>query len=122
MGSLYKAAAVVVLLALAVGCATDVANRYYLSEHYPARDPTTVELLWRRPDHPFIVMADFQSRGESPEDIRKKAALIGADAVIIATIGGLYDRSTEWAGTDKESGTYTHITGTAILYQRTSNQ
>ena len=67
-------------------------------------------------------MADFQSRGESPEDIRKKAALIGADAVIIATIGGLYDRSTEWAGTDKESGTYTHITGTAILYQRTSNQ
>jgi len=104
------------LLFCVVGCATDVANRYYLSQHYAPRDPQTVELLWRLPSRPFIVMADFQSRGESPEDIRKKAAAIGADAVIIATIGGLYDRGTEWAGTDKESGTFSHITGTAIIY------
>jgi hypothetical protein len=105
-----------------VGCATDVANRYYLSERYPERDPKTVELLSRRPDRPYVVMADFQSRGESPEDIRKKAAKIGADAVIIATIGGLYSRGTEWAGEDKHSDTYSHITGTAILYEKPSTK
>lgn len=122
MASFARIAAIVLGLLLAEGCATDVANRYYLEEHYPPRDPKTVELLWRRPDRAFVVMADFQSRGESPEDIRKKAAQIGADAVIVATIGGLYDRRTEWAGTDKEKNTYTHITGTAILFQTPKNQ
>jgi hypothetical protein len=117
MRFLLKVVAMACLLSFAAGCATDVANRYYLSEHYPPRDPSTVELLWRRPNRPFVVMADFQSRGEAPEDIRKKAAQIGADAVIIATIGGLYDRRTEWAGEDKEKNTYSHITGTAILYK-----
>jgi len=100
------------------GCATDVANRYYLADHYPPRDPKTVELLWRRPTRPFIVMADFQSRGESPEDVRKKAAKIGADAVIVAILGGNYNPGTEWAGTDNQSNTYTRITGTAILYEK----
>ena len=44
------------------------------------------------------MIADFQSRGESPEAVRKKAADIGADAVIISILGGYYSRSEEWAG------------------------
>jgi hypothetical protein len=122
MGSRLNIAFIAIGIVYAAGCASDVANRYYLPEHYPPRDPSTVELLWRRPERPFTIMADFQSRGETPEDIRKKAAQIGADAVIVATIGGLYDRGTEWAGADKESNTYTHITGTAILYEKIQNQ
>ena len=106
-----------VLASLLVGCATDVANRYYATEKYPAKDQKEVDLLWRRPSREFTVIADFQSRGESPEAVRKKAAKIGADAVIISILGGLYDTKEEWAGEDSQSSTYSRITGTAIKYK-----
>jgi hypothetical protein len=106
-----------VLASLLTGCATDVANRYYVAEKYPAKNPKEVELLWQRPSREFTVIADFQSRGESPEAVRKKAAKIGADAVIISILGGLYDISEQWAGNDRQSNTYTRITGTAIKYR-----
>src|SRR5262245_57242493 len=102
---------------LFVCCATDVANRYYGSAEYPPKDPKEVELLWQRPTREFVVIADFQSRGEGHEAMRKRAAKIGADAVIVAILGGLYDRGEEWAGKDKQSSTYTRITGTAIKYR-----
>lgn len=98
-----------------IGCASDVANRYYGTVRYPARDPSDVELLWQRPSRDFVVIADFQSRRESPEDIRKKAAEIGADAVIIAILGGYY--SGQWAANNAYADTYTRITGTAIKYK-----
>ena len=105
-------------VALLLGsCVSDVANRYYGTEQYAAKDPKEVEILWQCPKREFIVIADFQSRGESPEDMRKRAAKIGADAVIVAILGGLYDRNEEWAGIDRQSGTYTRITGTAIKYK-----
>jgi len=104
----------VILLA---SCATDVANRYYGTGRYPPKDPNQVEILWRRPARDFLVIADFQSRGESPEAIRKKAAQIGADAVLISILGGYYSRSEEWAGSDSQSNTYSRITGTAIKYK-----
>ena len=102
---------------LLVGCATDVANRYYGLEKYPAKEPKDVELLWQRPSREFTVIADFQSRGESPEAVRNKAAKIGADAVIISILGGLYDTSEQWAGGDRQGSTYSRITGTAIKYK-----
>jgi hypothetical protein len=103
------------LCPLFAACATDVANRYYGTAKYPAKTPSEVELLWKRPLRDFVVIADFQSRGESPEAVRKKAADIGADAVIIAILGGYY--SGEWAGSNKHPDTYTRITGTAIKYK-----
>lgn len=106
-----------VLASLLAGCATDVANRYYGAEKFPAKDPKEVELLWQRPSREFTVIADFQSRGESPEAVRKKAAKIGADAVIISILGGLYDTSEQWAGSDRQGNTYSRITGTAIKYK-----
>ena len=99
------------------GCATDVANRYYVSEHYPPKDPKNVDLLWKNPEGRYVVIADFQARGTTPERMRKWAAKIGADAVIVSILGGYYDRSTAWAGQDKMSNTYSRITGTAIKYQ-----
>ena len=70
------------VLALLVGCATDVANRYYGTERYAAKDVKEVELLQHRPSREFVVIADFQSRGDSPEAMRKRAAEIGADSAI----------------------------------------
>ncbi len=58
-------------------CAEDVANRYYVAQRYPERDPRSVELLFHAPSRPFNVIADFQSRGESPEAFRKRAPKIG---------------------------------------------
>jgi hypothetical protein len=104
-----------VLLVILAGCATDVANRYYGTVKYPPRDPAEVQLLRQAPTRDYVVIADFQSRGESPEAIRKKAADIGADAVIIAILGGFYSRDAEWAGS--EATTYSRITGTAIKYK-----
>jgi hypothetical protein len=98
------------------GCATDVANRYYSAKNYAAKDPSMVQMLSSKPSRPFEVIADFQSRGDSPESVRKKAAKIGADAVIIAVFGGNYSLSEEWAGKDRHEGTYSRITGTAIIY------
>ena len=100
------------------GCASDVANRYYSAEKFPPRPVSEVELLSSRPSKEFVVIADFQSRGESPESVRKKAAEIGADAVIVSTMGGVYSTSEQWAGEDRNKNTYTRITGTAIRYKK----
>ena len=106
----------VALLAMA-GCASDIANRYYASTQYPPKQQSEVQILNGRPARPFVTIADFQSRGETPEDMQAKAAAIGADAVIITFLGGSYDRGDEWAGSDSMSNTYSHLVGTAIRYQ-----
>ena len=105
------------LVMFLAACATDVANRYYGTEKYKPKEPQDVEILWKKPDRDFFVIADFQSRGESPEAIREKAAKIGADAVIVSILGGLYSTSEQWAGDDRYSDTYSRITGTAIKYK-----
>lgn len=110
------------LIAVAVlgitGCAVDVANRYYAPVKYPPKDPSEVAILRAAPTRPYEVIADFQSRGESPKSVAKKAAKIGADAVIIATLGGYYEIGTQWASQDNQSHTYTRIVGTAIRYKQ----
>ena len=100
-----------------VGCATDIANRYYASEQYPPKTKEEVLILNSKPTRAFIVIADFQSRGETASDLQAKAAKIGADAVIVSHVGGLYSRSEEWASKDRYKGEfYDHILGTAIKF------
>ena len=108
-------ASTVLLCIFMTACATDVANRYYGTVKYPPRNPAEVQLLRQAPTKDYVVIADFQSRGESPEVMRKKAADIGADAVIVSILGGYYSRSEEWAGS--EATTYSRIVGTAIRYK-----
>jgi len=105
-------------------CATDVANRYYASTTYPPKSPEQVEVLRQAPSRPYEVIADFQSRGDSIKSVRNKAAMIGADAVIISILGGYYERSEQWASNDAQSNTYSRICGTAIRYtqQKPKNQ
>ncbi len=105
------------ILALA-GCRTDVANRYYGSVRYSAKEPSQVLLLSDRPKEDFDVLADFQSVGESPEDIREKAAQIGADAVIVTRVGGNYHFDEEWADQDRYAGTGRRIVGAAIIFKK----
>lgn len=99
-----------------LACASDVANRYYSSEKYPPKEPDLVVVLWSPPTRAYQVLADFQSRGESPKDMQKKAAAIGADAVIVSLLGGNYSRSEQWASEDRYSTTYTRIAATAIKF------
>jgi hypothetical protein len=51
--------------AIITGCVTDVANRYYADQTYAAKPVQDVHILSTKPKEPFIVIADFQSRGES---------------------------------------------------------
>ena len=100
-----------------IGCASDVANRYYAGKQYPSKNKADVLILNSKPNKAFIVIADFQSRGETPSDLQEKAAKIGADAVIISKVGGLYSRSEEWASKDRYQGQFhDHILGTAIKF------
>jgi hypothetical protein len=98
------------------GCAQDVASRYYAAERYAAKDPKDVELLYRAPTRPYTVIADLQSRNESPQSMKKRAAKIGADAIIVSPLGGLYRLNEEWAGDDNMSRTYSRLVGSAIKY------
>jgi hypothetical protein len=112
-----KVVSVLTIVLFFCGCASDIANRYYAKERFAARPAAEVAVLYERPARDFIVIADFQSRGETPEKLRKKAAAIGADAVIVATLGGQYRIADQWAGEDSRKHTYTRITGTAIRYK-----
>lgn len=97
------------------GCAEDVANRYYASQAYPPKPLADVEILTAPPNRPHDVIADFQSRGDTPKSLQKKAAKIGADAIIVTRLGGLVPSGNEWAGQKTVDGD--RIFGTAIKYK-----
>lgn len=99
------------------GCATDVANRYYSATNYPSKDPVKVQVLRQEPSRPYRVIADFQSRWDTPDSVRAKAAKIGADAVIIVQPGGYYRTDQQWVGHDSCAGSSSRICGTAIVYK-----
>ena len=101
---------------LLAGCVTDQAHRVYVPENsYPAKNPAEIEILTKKPDRDFIVIADLQARGKALNEFRTIAARMGADAIIVSYLGGEV-RSTEWAGKD-EGKTYTRIAATAIKYK-----
>lgn len=108
----------VVLLCLElVGCATGEANRYYLKEKLPAKNIKEVEVLREAPMRSYTVIADFQVSNTTVKYVQKRAAEIGADAVIVTPTGGWYSQSEIWAGNDKYSKSYTGLIGTAIKYK-----
>ncbi len=98
-----------------VNCVGDVANRYYAAERFPPKPFAEVEVLSMPPSRPHEVIADFQSRGDTPESLRRKAARIGADAVIVTRLGGDVPWDTEWA--DQKTSSGGRIVGTAIRFK-----
>ncbi len=100
-----------------ISCATDVANRYYANHKYEPKKTDDVDLLFAAPKRQYDVIADFQSRNESPNSLRDKAAKIGADAIIVVTLGGYHGRDEEWAEPKNPNTVYTRIVGTAIKYK-----
>jgi uncharacterized protein YbjQ (UPF0145 family) len=110
-----KAFGALILVIGLSACASDVANRYYGGAS-PERPASEVQILSQAPSRHYTVIADFQSRRETAEDMRSKAAKLGADAVIVAYLGGKYSTSEEWADKDRQHDTYAHIVGTAIKF------
>ena len=109
---------IIVLILLAPGCVSDVANRYYGSTTFPPRPVDEVEVLSAPPARPYDVIADFQSRGESSGSLRRKAAKIGADAVIVTPLGGNVPTANEWAGDKTHRALFNErIVGTAVRYK-----
>ncbi|EED36092.1 hypothetical protein NOR51B_2040 [Luminiphilus syltensis NOR5-1B] len=79
--------------------------------------PEQVQVLTENPDIPYEVIAEFQSRREQPADVQRKAAEIGADAVIITLFGGNHSLTAEWTqdGRDMDK-TFSRIVGVAIKF------
>lgn len=99
-----------------VGCVSDEANRYYLKETLPPKSAKEVEVLREAPQRPYTVIADLQANDASVRYMQKRAAQIGADAVIVVPVGGYYSRDEVWAGKDRNSKSYARMLGTAIKY------
>ena len=109
-----------VLFIFIAACTYDKAYRYYLTERFAPKDPSEVAVLYEKPDREFIIMADLQARGVSVDFMRREAAKLGADAVIVVILGGYYAHSEEWADGDKDEKTknsYTRIVATVIKYK-----
>jgi hypothetical protein len=106
-----------VFLLCEIGCVSDEANRYYLKEKLPAKKINDVEVLYKEPQQPYIIVADFQACNASVKHMRKRAAEVGADAVIVVPAGGWYSRDEIWADKDKQSNSYSRLIGTAIQYK-----
>ena len=49
--------------------------------------------------------------------MQKKAAQIGADAVIVVFLGGYYSLNDQWANYDSQNDSFSRITATAIKYK-----
>ncbi len=113
-----KFAAVLMVSMFASGCASDQATRIYAPNKYAPRIASEVEILSQPPSSTYEVLADFQSRGESRSDMQRRAAEVGADAVIVVFVGGQRARSDEKAGEDTYAGTYSRVVGTAIKYTK----
>lgn len=88
-----------------------------MKEKLPAKDIKEVEVLREAPPRPYIVIADFQASQVTVKHMQKRAAEIGADAVIVTPTGGWYSHSEIWAENDKYSNSYTGLIGTAIKYK-----
>ena len=108
---------ILVLLLCEIGCITDEANRYYLKYKLPAKETKEVEVLRGAPEQPYIVIADFQALNATVKHMRKRAAQIGADAVIVVPAGGRYSEDEIWAESDRYSNTYSRLIATAIKYK-----
>jgi uncharacterized protein YbjQ (UPF0145 family) len=106
-----------VFLLCEIGCVSDEANRYYLKERLPAKNIKEVEVLYEEPQQSYVVVADFQACNASIKHMRKRAAEIGADAVIVVPAGGWYSRNEIWADKDRQSNSYSRLIGTAIQYK-----
>ncbi len=107
-----------ILSLISTGCATDVANRYYVAEKYPSKTPSEVRILTNAPMGPYMVIADFQSRGDSAQSMRRRAAKIGADAIIVSFIGGLYYTGNQWAAQDSKTNSHGRSIATAIKFTK----
>jgi hypothetical protein len=106
------------LLALLSGCVSDVANRYYAKDRYPAVPVDHVQVLNAPPDRPYELIADFQSRGDTVGSMREKAAEVGADAVIVVKLGGDSPKGQEWAADQTiYHSNEDRIVGSAIRYK-----
>jgi hypothetical protein len=111
-----------ILIPILSGCVSDEANRLYIENPLSPKSVEDVDVLWKAPDIEYTVIADFQAKGASIKYVRKRAAEIGADAVIVVLAGGNYSYSEVWAGKDSMSNTYSRIIGTAIIYNELQNK
>ena len=96
-------------------CISDEAHRLYVDGLAP-KSPDDVKILYDNPSRSYRVIADLQARNATSDYMRKEAAKIGADAVLISYVGGMRDPDDKWAD-EATSESYVRIAGTAIVFE-----
>ncbi len=104
-----------VVVALIAGCAPNVDVTKTSKGFYQPTDPNDVEIIFTKPDRPFVELGSVTSNGWHPSDtaklhnaLRAKAAPLGASSVIVLNSGLTPDG---WGGFTMWS------TGVAIRYK-----
>ena len=105
------------LVFLLAGCRTDEAARYYGTERYPPRLVSEVQVFTAKPDRDFTVIADIQAYNVSPDHMRRRAAEVGGDGVILVRGGGYASSDQVWASDDRFSHTYHRLLATVIKFK-----
>jgi hypothetical protein len=118
------------LASLLVSCASIKTTHYVTSQNYSPREPASVEVLWSEPMAPHehlgeIVLNDSTASAASSEiedKLRKEAAKMGADAVIVV-LEAVQSASPSFIA---ERGTHPtpqrcKVLGLAIKYRRIKN-
>ena len=116
LGHFLRSCGILLLVTCLSSCIHDEANRYYGDGTLPPKAVDEVELLRKAPNRPYKVLADLQARLASPKHMLRRAAEIGADAVIVVPVGGYYYIAEVWADNDRHDNTYSRLLGTAIQY------
>ena len=118
--TLLKSLFIILILAVFSSCVSDEAARYYSSETYAPKEADEIDVFLELPNRPYEIIADFQARRATVITMQRKAAKIGADAVVVRYLGGNRSGRDEWASEDR-SNTYRRMAGTAIKYVDSEN-
>ena len=92
-------------------------TRYGLSQPFAPRDPQEVEVLWEKPAEAYTVIGHFRSRGNNPKSLQKRAAKIGANAVIVTPLDVVSAKTDRQYRMPQPSFSHPRIAGEAIRYE-----
>ena len=93
----------------------DHAEQVYLS--FPAKTPAQIKVFSEPPPGKYDLVADIQANGAPESFFKKRAALLGGDAIIFKRVGGLVPSN---AVSPSEAGInsfYTRATASVIKFK-----
>ena len=96
--------AILTLSGFLAGCATPAHSVRVFEDYPPRSDFANVEVIRTLPERDYIVVAEFETRGNSLNALRKQAAKYGADAVFVANYSNYFSETSVELRNNSKSG------------------